>query len=324
MKGKRMYKSRKYIFLTLIVITTFILSACGASGTDENAIATSVALTVAAQNVAPVVVNTETPTPSAATFPTQTPVQFVPTLTPLALASPTQPLNTGKGACAEAELVSETIPDGTIYAPGAQFTKTWEIKNASQCTWDTTYKIVFWNGDILGGAYVYNLPRVVPPNATVPISLVLTAPATNDTYKSEWALQTPDGTNFGVGQYDSPFYAQIVVSSDQKPNYMVTNVEYKVERTPSGGCPANVTYTVYATITTNGPMKIKYRWMQSDDNNSNTGKIDFTEASSQTVSNIWRIHLGSTANVVRWMAIVIESPNPQEFYPGGSFTYTCQ
>lgn len=320
-----MYKSGKYIFLTTIVTTTLLLSACGASGADESAIATSVALTVAAQNPAPVVINTETPTPSTAlTFPTQTPVLFLPTLTPLALSSPTQPLNTGKDGCAQAELVSETVPDGTIYAPGSQFTKTWEIKNTSLCTWDTTYKIVFWNGDILGGAYVYNLPRVVPPSATVPISLVLTAPATDDTYKSEWALQTPDGINFGVGQYDSPFYAQIVVSSDHKPNYVVTNVVYKVERTPSGGCPANVTYTVYATITTNGPMKIKYRWMQSDDNNSNTGKIDFTEAGSQTVSNIWKIHLGSTANVVRSMAIVIESPAYQEFYPGGSFTYTCQ
>ena len=49
-------------------------------------------------------------------------------------------------------MISETIPDGTIYAPGQKFTKTWEIKNTSNCSWNTSYKIVFWDGNTLGGA----------------------------------------------------------------------------------------------------------------------------------------------------------------------------
>jgi hypothetical protein len=153
--------------------------------------------------------------------------------------SPTLPVNPSESDCAKASLDSETIPDGTIYKPGELFTKTWQITNTSTCVWDTNYKIVFWSGDILGGAYVYNLPQVTGPGVTLPISLVLTAPAVDGRYKSEWALQTPDKINFGVGMYSEPFYTTIVVSSSAKPAYAVTSVDYSVVRNPATGCPLN-------------------------------------------------------------------------------------
>ncbi len=322
-----MFKSGRKVLLTITTILMFITAACGAdNATQESTIATAVAQTVAAQSAsAPAGQPTETPAPALNVFPTQTPLQFIPTLTPIASAAPTLSLTSGD-ACAKAEMVSETVPDGTIYAPGAQFTKTWEIKNASLCTWDTSYKIVFWDGEVLGGAYVYNLPQNVAPGATVPISLVLTAPAATEvaTHRSEWALQTPEGTNFGVGQYNAPFYVEIVVDPAEKPVYAVTSVDYRITRTPSGGCPANTTYTAYATITTNGPMNIKYRWIHSDGGGAVTGKLEFKEAGSQTVSDIWKIHLGSSPNDNRWFAIVIIEPTYKEFLPGIGFDYTCK
>jgi hypothetical protein len=302
-------------------MTSLLITACGAESTAEatqdlNGIQTAVAETVAAQNAAQ---NTSTP---AAPIVTQTPLLFSPTLTPLApIASPTLPANTAISKCASASLVSENIPDGTIFKPGAQFTKTWEIQNTSTCTWDTSYKIIFWDGDILGGAYVYNLPQAVGPGQIVPISLILTAPTAEATYTSKWMLQTPDSIEFGVGQYNAPFYAEIAVSASATPSYAVTSVEYNVVRDPATGCPANVNYIVYATITTSGPIELTYYWKQSDGNDSNPKTIKIESATTTTISREWKLHIANTPGL-KWMMLVTVSPVSKE-YPRAEFVKTC-
>lgn len=320
-----MFKTIKNNLINTIVITSFLLTACNAESPQDPFISTAVAQTVAAQNAESQVAATEIPI-SAETQATQTPLQFSPTLTPIApIASPTQPAVTSNSECAKASLVSETIPDGTIYKPGEVFTKTWQITNTSPCVWNTGYKIVFWSGDILGGAYVYNLPQVTGPGATLPISLVLTAPKTDGPYKSEWMLQTPDNINFGVGNYSSPFYTQIVVSSAATPEYGVTSVSYNVVRTPATGCPSTkITYTVYATFTTNGPVEFSYIWIQSDGNSQGgKGTIKMTTAGTKTVSREWNLRLGNSPNDKRWMAVVVTSPVYVE-YPQAAFSFDCQ
>ncbi len=292
-------KSTKYLIFSLLVITSMLITACGAPSAQDPFIQTAVALTVAAKNAEP---NTSTPAPELPVV-TQTPVQFSPTLTPPAsAATATSPGNVNSNVCAKASLVSETILDGMIFKPNAQFTKTWEIKNTSTCTWDTSYKIVHWDGDSLGGATYYNLPQVVPPGGTVPISLLFTAPLNDGEYKSKWALQTPDQTNFGVGDYSVPFYAKIVVSSADKPGYAVTSVTYEMVREPATGCPANITYTAYATVTTNGPLTFSYYWAQSDGHNIKGEVIKMDAAGSITLSNPWKLSLATNA-VTRWMAL---------------------
>jgi len=318
-----MFKTIKYTLLSTIVVASLFVTACGANGSAEatqesNSIQTAVVATIAAQDAAHIAI-TSTP---AAPGVTQTPLLFSPTLTPLApRASPTLPGNTSKSKCASASLVSETIPDKTIFKPGAKFTKTWEIQNTSTCAWDTSYKIIFWDGNVLGGAYVYNLPQAVGPGQTVPISLLLTAPTEEATYTSKWMLQTPDSAAFGVGQYNAPFYAEITVSAAAKPNYAVTSVEYNIVRDPATGCPANVNYIVYATITTSGPVELTYYWAQSDGNSSNQITIKIESATTKIVSNEWKLHIATNPGL-RWMALVIVDPVYTE-YPHAEFTKTC-
>ena len=314
-----MFKHIKYILFTSIVISSLLLSACGAQNAQESAIQTAVAQTVAAQSTQQAA-NTETPSAPA------TALQLLPTIfvTPFAtVPSPTLPVNPSKSECAKASLESETIPDGTIYRPGDLFTKTWQITNTSNCVWDTSYKIVFWSGDILGGAYVYNIPQITGPGATLPVSLVLTAPTTDGTYRSEWMLQTPDSIPFGVGMYSAPFYTRVVVSSSKKIAYAVTSVEYSVVRIPATGCPTNTTYRIYATFTTNGPLEFTYLWNQQD-GNSQGGKrtIKMTQAGTKTVSRDWMLHLGAATNSNRWMSISILAPELKD-YPQVGFTYDC-
>jgi hypothetical protein len=303
-----MFKTIKYILFTSIVISSILLTACGAKSTQEATIQTAVAQTVAAQ-ITEQTANAETPSAPATSI-IQTPLQLLPTLTPLA-ASPTPPTGAIKFECAKASLESETIVDGTIFKPGTGFTKTWQITNTSTCVWDTTYKIVFFSGDLLGGGYVYNLPRVTAPGQTIPIDLVLTAPATDGEYKSEWMLQTPDNYMFGVGAYNAPFYTKIVVSSAEKPAYGVTSIVTSFTRSPLTGCPANTLITVYATVATNGPVGFTYYWDQSDGNKSNSKTFTMAAATTKTFSREWKFGRANNQGP-KWISFVITSPNSME------------
>src|ERR1700690_4030842 len=49
--------------------------------------------------------------------------------------------------CNWAQFIADvTIPDGTSVTPGATFTKTWRLKNIGNCTWSTSYALVFSSG----------------------------------------------------------------------------------------------------------------------------------------------------------------------------------
>lgn len=314
-----MLQTPRYKLIAILFSLTLIASACGTSASNDDTIATAVALTVQArdaqQTQVPPVLNISTPTQA---IPTPAEIGPTPTLQP----KPTFPPASGKDAdCAKASLVEETVPDGTILKPGQQFTKVWRIQNTSTCVWDTSYKIVFWDGDVMGGGYVYNFPQQALPGDIVDVPLVLTAPATDGSYKSYWKLQTPGGTTFGVG-YDSPIWIDINVNSSTKVEYGVTSVTYEVDRNPATGCPANVFYTIYATITVNGPVSVTYNWRKSDGANEDKRTVKFTEAGSKTVSMVWSIHYGSTNNE-RWAQLFTIAPVEQDFGKA-PFLYDCK
>lgn len=309
-----MFKSKKYLLFTITIITILIATACGQGPDAEATIQTAVAQTVAAQNTEQA---SHTATPAADLFATPTPLDLSLTLTPLAdLASPTP--TSGSSArfeCAKASLVGENdnvLPDGVVLKPGEKFTKTWYIQNTSPCVWNTDYKIVFWNGNIMGGGYVYNLPQATAPGQTVPISLVLTAPDSSGDYRSEWKLQTPDKINFGVGMYDAAFYTHIVVSDSNRPPYGILSVNYNITREPEKGCPFNIWYTVHATITVSGPYEFDYRWEQSDGNNSQVRTLYLDKAGSITLTRGWKVSINDSHND-RWMRIVVTDPVYREY-----------
>jgi hypothetical protein len=312
---------QRFPFSLILVLTCAALlsAACGGSPEDNaSKIATSVAQTIEAQN---------SPTPATA-IASATPF-ILPTASTAPAGIPTSATQTrptsapaagGEAACMKASLVGENVPDGTILKPGQQFTKTWKIKNDSGCTWDTSYKIVFWDGNVMGGGYVYNFPQQALPGDIVDVPLVLTAPMEDGNYQSFWKLQTPGGSSFGVG-YDTAFWADIIVSSSDKVKYGVTSVTYAVERNPLSGCPTNVFYTIYATISVNGPVSVTYNWRKSDDTIESKKTINFTEAGSKTVSVEWSLHTGATAKE-RWVQLFTIEPIAQD-YGKATFQYSC-
>ena len=320
-----MKRNRKVNFLSILMLFTLLLSSCGGVDIESDTIATAVAMTVSAQETEKAQA-TVTPVPTEAD-PTSTPDAADAASTPVnapTFAPPTAPGPVGSGdPCLLANLISETIPDGTVMQPGETFFKTWRLKNNGTCTWNSAYKIIYWSGDLMGGLLEYQFPEIVSPGEEVNVTLFMKAPSSNGNVSSYWKLQSEWGGQFGVGQYDQPFYVQVNVNDSSNPNYTVTNVSYNVVRVPAAGCATNIFYTVNATITTNGPTEVMYRWIQSDGNSmKNAKKLVFTEASSMTLSREWSLHLGASPGT-KWMQIIIDAPEYAE-YPQATFIYDCK
>lgn len=80
-------------------------------------------------------------------------------------------------ACDAAEFVADvTVPDGSTFAPGASFAKTWRFRNTGTCTWTTSYGIAFVSGTQMGAPAVVNMPTSVAPGGTVDVTVSMTAP----------------------------------------------------------------------------------------------------------------------------------------------------
>jgi hypothetical protein len=194
---------RFLIILTILLITTaMILTACSNQNSTDAAIAeiTKVAQTVQFQltesskltpSATPTVQATATPIPA-----TDTPTG--PSLTPTETAYPT--LGTGLVSGDSSLFVADVnYPDGTVFTPGTQFTKTWLFTNNGSTTWNTNYKLVYAGGSVTDRAnkLFVNLTKEVKPGESVEISVDFTAPSTNGSYNSMWNLYSADGKFFG-------------------------------------------------------------------------------------------------------------------------------
>ena len=296
----------KYRVLALLVVFVLLVSACGTSAGQESSISTAVAQTVQAGQSLTALASQPTPT-SAVPLPAETAAALSsPTTAATVVSAPADP------NCAKASLVSENPPDGAIVKPGESFWKTWTIKNTGTCTWTATYNLVFFKGDLMGGLTSYPLKDDVAPGEQKDITIYLKAPDTEGTATGYWKLQSPWNTNFGVGPSDEPFYVQVNVSGATEPPYGISKVDYNLVRDPATGCPTNVRYTLYVTVTTNGPYKFNYYWNQSDGNESGGKTMEFTEAGSRTVSREWMIGKGDSPNP-RWIEFVVTSPDYNEY-----------
>ncbi len=106
-----------------------------------------------------------------------------------------------------------TIPDGTVFRPGAAFTKTWRIRNEGTCTWTPEYSAVFASGHRMSGSSPVPLPRTILPGEQVDISVELAAPKTGGLYVGNWQLQDASGNQFGLGSNGNDyFWVKIAVS----------------------------------------------------------------------------------------------------------------
>ncbi len=246
----------------IILIALLALSACNfpRSATaistpvanEQDAVRTAAALTVEAMGTE--LASSPTPAPPTLTpAATQTAQPNAPTLTPVAFQTntplPLLPTSTATGICDRAKFTDETVKDGSTFAPGTAFTKTWTFSNDGTCTWDSSYSLVFLGGDAMNGVASKPLTTgTIGPGQTLQVSVDLTAPSNTGTFRGNWGLRN------GAGIIFSKFWVEIVVPST---TYSFIDNMCKAEwRSGSGvlSCPGNTTDTSGFVVKVNNPV----------------------------------------------------------------------
>ncbi len=308
--------NKMYPIFGFILMAAILLASCGAAivftpTPDIQAfVQTSVAQTLAA------VQSQATPTQNQA-FPTPTLMASstpFPTFTPFPTYRPVVPT---AGPCYHMNWIKDvTIPDYTKMAPGTVFVKTWRLWNDGSCAWTTSFQLVYFNNEQMGGPAFVSIPAT-PAGAFVDVSVSLTAPATNGTYTSGWKLKAPDGTIFGSGNSGVPITAVIIV---QNVTFAVTSVDITVDHaTWTGDCSTPHTVNFRANLTVNAPGTVKLHWILSDGTTGFDDTLTFTAAGAKGSVATWSVSSDTSGSA----KVYIDSPNHQTFGPGGSFTVDC-
>lgn len=150
--------------------------------------------------VAPTVAGT-LPTVSFNTNPNTTPLAgFTPLASPAAPKAATAAL--GDECSNNAFEGDVTIPDGSVIKPGANFDKTWKIRNTGSCKWDDGFSLIYIGGT--GTAldpYDFKFQDshdFVEPGGAIDITLRLSAPCDPGKYEGHWRMKNDKGYYFGT------------------------------------------------------------------------------------------------------------------------------
>lgn len=213
MKSKK--RARTLVLAGIIPALVLLSMACNLSGTATEA---------PAEETSPTAASSE----DGEVNPTQPPQEQVePTQPAPPAATPTPvPDVPGPSGCTlnGAYVADVTIPDGTEIPPSKPFVKAWRMRNTGTCPWKAGTKLVFVSGDQMETTSSVAVGPVAPGDGTK-ISVNMTAPSASGTYKGNWQLQSPDGTNYG-----STIYVEIVVPPAPAPT-----------ATPGGNTPPSPT-----------------------------------------------------------------------------------
>lgn len=191
-----------HLFLAIVISACNLPSNAATPTQGAEGVLTAAAQTVEANMTRSAILNPPTVPPTSTlgvSIPTST--LAVSTSVPPTSPPPTQ-------TCDVAEFIDDvTIPDGTTLKPNEAFTKTWRLKNIGTCSWTSSYAVIFSSGDSMNGPATQALVGNVTPGQTVDISVNLTAPGSDGSYKGYWKLRNSAGVHF------SQFYVDIKVKT---------------------------------------------------------------------------------------------------------------
>jgi uncharacterized protein YkwD len=118
------------------------------------------------------------------------------------LPSTNQPENPDDCVDQAAFIQDISVPDYTNFDPGKEFTKTWRIRNSGTCTWNSEYSLEFTLGESMDSPESLPLETIGPGEET-DISVSLTAPNQEATYRADFQLVNPQGVAMPIdtGEY---------------------------------------------------------------------------------------------------------------------------
>ncbi|MDO9299809.1 MAG: NBR1-Ig-like domain-containing protein [Anaerolineales bacterium] len=128
-------------------------------------------------------------------------------------------------ACYWAQFIADvTVPDGTNYAPGTAFKKTWKLKNIGTCAWSSTdVSLIFDSGQNMAASTSAALPITVNPGQTVEITVDMAAPSSAGHYFGYYKFKSASGGVFGIGSTaNKSFWVEINVTTSAGTGYDFT------------------------------------------------------------------------------------------------------
>lgn len=179
-----------------------------------------------------------------------------------------------------------TIPDNTVLAPGAAFTKTWKLQNGGTTTWTTSYTLEYISGEQMGTITSVHISQPVAPGAQIDVSVDMVAPTSPGSYQSNWKMKNASGQFF-----NDPVYVLIKVGTTgtvaptstsspgitSTPTNPVTSLSMGVDHDSfSGQCP--YTFNFAATFTLSQGASLTYGLEAGSD----TPGFQFSLPSQQT------------------------------------------
>lgn len=195
------------LLMVIVLVGCNLPSTIGQETQSPDAVFTQAAQTVAAELTR--VALLASPTPNVPIVPTST---FTPLPTNTTVYTPS---NTPLPCNLATFDIDVTVPDNTLMAPNQVFSKTWRIRNAGTCSWNSGYLLVFDHGDGMGitAGYTQQLTTgTVNPGQLVDLTVNMTAPAAIGTYSGYWRLRDPGGVVFGITPAGGTFVVIIKVT----------------------------------------------------------------------------------------------------------------
>jgi hypothetical protein len=218
---------------------------------------------------------------------------------------PAATVEPSKSECSDsAQYISDDGLDGTAYPPNSAFTKTWKLKNTGTCTWDSTYLVYQISGALMTqqpGYWLLKQGQEIEPGETVDVSIGMTSPLENGSYRSYWGLKDTNGQPVPIqgGVDGNSFYVDIRVDDGtvQQGRVIATTINIQPEQGSGEACTSASTYFVQASITTDGAVSASYEIGSSagqisagyfQDANGQypyvTGTLDFDGAATKTIN----------------------------------------
>jgi hypothetical protein len=182
--------------IPLIVLVLILSLACNRSVGNTplpSAVPAVTDVTSATGEALATIPPTATAIPLAMASPSATFTVAAPTVTP-----PPAPTPTEQPCLLDMEAVDVTIMDGTQINVNTPFLKTWRVTNSGTCNWTADYKLVFTNGDKMGGLSPVKFGVPVGPGKQLDVSVDLVAPGEVGPHIGYWQVQQPDGNPVGL------------------------------------------------------------------------------------------------------------------------------
>jgi hypothetical protein len=258
------------IKITILILGFSLLAACSSRGGEESPTPQPESVLTAAAQTADAQL-TELAEPDSTATETPSPENTIPAVTitaagpgessdPLITSTITPTAATGGVDLAEF-WADVTVPDGTQFDPGEQFTKIWQLRNAGTNTWTPEYSFAFFSGAQMSGPARVSLTGNVSPGGTVDIPVDMVAPQAGGTHVGYWKMQDPASEFFDYAVFVEINVVGETAASTSPPqpsgSGRVTAASIQVDSSSASECPHTFTFT--GTFTLDGPATVSYR-----------------------------------------------------------------